>query len=128
MQFGSAQLFGAAPLHDSFATQWSLMTAGRPFEPSDVWIAATMVALMTASQIFTQLQASSKEPSLESRASPLFRQQRILTYLLPVIFVVSRVALPLGVLFYLLTSNRLTLVQQVIVVRTLPPAGAGPPT
>ncbi|TFD73161.1 membrane protein insertase YidC [Cryobacterium gelidum] len=128
VQFGRAQLFGTAALHDSFASQWSLMTAVRPFEPSVLWIAATMVALMTASQLITQRQITSKNLSPENRASPLFRQQRILTYLLPVIFVLSGVAFPLGVLFYFLTSNLWSLVQHVIVIRSMPPAGAGPPT
>src|SRR3954447_19775882 len=53
-QFGSAKLFGIAPLHDSFASQWGLMTAGEPYVAAVMWIAGIMVVLMTASQFFTQ--------------------------------------------------------------------------
>ncbi len=42
-----------------------------------------MIILMTASQFITQLQIVSKNMSPETKASPMFRQQRILLYLLP---------------------------------------------
>lgn len=123
-QFGNAELFGVAPLHDSFAAQWSLMVAGQPFEPSVMWIAATMVVLMTASQFITQLQIVSKNMSPETRASPMFRQQRILLYVLPLAFVFSGVAFPLGVIIYWLTSNIWTMLQQFVVIRNMPTPGS----
>ena len=123
-QFGDAKLFGVAPLHDSFASQWSLMVAGQPFEPSVMWIAATMVVLMTASQFITQLQIVSKNMSPETKASPMFRQQRILLYLLPLVFAFSGVAFPLGVMIYWLTSNIWTMAQQFIVIRNMPTPGS----
>ena len=65
-----------APLHDTFAQQWALMTGGPDFNLSVMIIAATMVVLMTASQFITQLQIVSKNMSPETKASPMFRQQR----------------------------------------------------
>jgi YidC/Oxa1 family membrane protein insertase len=59
------------------------MTAGNPFNISVMIIAATMVVLMTASQFITQLQIVSKNMSPETKASPMFKQQRIMLYLLP---------------------------------------------
>ena len=123
-QFGNAKLFGIAPLHDSFASQWALMVAGQSFEPSVMWIAATMVVLMTASQFVTQLQIVAKNMSPETKASPMFRQQRILLYLLPLVFAFSGVAFPLGVLIYWLTSNIWAMVQQFLVIRNLPTPGS----
>ena len=123
-QFGNAKLFGIAPLHDSFASQWSLMTAGQPYTVSVMIIAATMVVLMTASQFFTQLQIVSKNMSPETKASPMFKQQRILLYLLPLVFAFSGVAFPLGVMFYWLTSNIWTMVQQFLVIRNMPTPGS----
>lgn len=126
LQFGNAQLFGTAALHESFASQWSLMTAGLPFETSVLWIAATLVVVMTASQLITQRQVSSKYLLPENKLNPLFLQQRILAYLLPVVFVVSGVAFPLGVLFYFVTSSVWTLAQHFIVSWNTPQAGGGP--
>ncbi|WP_022885415.1 membrane protein insertase YidC [Glaciibacter superstes] len=122
-QFGSAELFGA-PLHNSFASQWGLMTEGQPYSVTVMIIAATMVVLMTASQFITQLQIVSKNMSPETKASPMFRQQRIMLYLLPLVFAFSGVAFPLGVMFYWLTSNIWTMAQQFLVIRNMPTPGS----
>ena len=59
-----------------------------------VVIAAVMVVLMTASQFITQLQIMSKNQSPEMKASPMYRQQRILLYLLPLVFAFSGFRVP----------------------------------
>jgi YidC/Oxa1 family membrane protein insertase len=122
--FGNATLFGGAPLHDSFSMQWTAMLAGNEFNVSVMIIAAVMVVLMTASQFITQLQIVSKNMSPETKASPMFRQQRIMLYLLPLVFAFSGVAFPLGVIFYWLTSNIWTMIQQFIVIRNMPTPGS----
>ncbi|MBG6212605.1 MAG: membrane protein insertase YidC [Cryobacterium sp.] len=124
ISFGNATLFGEAPLHDTFASQWSLWTAGQPFNVTVMIIAATMVVLMTASQFITQLQIVSKNMSPETKASPMFKQQRIMLYLLPLVFAFSGVAFPLGVMFYWLTSNFWTMIQQFLVIRNMPTPGS----
>jgi YidC/Oxa1 family membrane protein insertase len=87
-------------------------------------IAAVMVVLMTGSQFLTQLQIVSKNMSPETKASPQFKQQRILLYLLPFVFLFSGFAFPLGVMFYWLTSNLWTMGQQFLVIRNLPTPGS----
>jgi YidC/Oxa1 family membrane protein insertase len=124
VSFGKATLFGDAPLHDSFASQWTFLTAGEPYNVAVMIIAATMVVLMTASQFITQLQIVSKNMSPETKASPMFKQQRIMLYLLPLVFAFSGVAFPLGVMFYWLTSNIWTMVQQFLVIRNMPTPGS----
>ena len=124
ISFGNATLFGEAPLHDTFASQWSLWTSGQPFNVTVMIIAATMVVLMTASQFITQLQIVSKNMSPETKASPMFKQQRIMLYLLPLVFAFSGVAFPLGVMFYWLTSNFWTMIQQFLVIRNMPTPGS----
>ncbi|MEO6199672.1 MAG: membrane protein insertase YidC [Cryobacterium sp.] len=122
--FGNSKLFGEAPLSDSFASQWGLMQTGEPFSSAVMIIAAVMVVLMTASQFITQLQIVSKNMSPETKASPMFKQQRIMLYLLPLVFAFSGVAFPLGVMFYWLTSNFWTMIQQFIVIRNMPTPGS----
>lgn len=87
-------------------------------------IATTMIILMTASQFITQLQIVSKNMSAETKASPMFRQQRILLYLLPLVFAFSGVAFPIGVMFYWLVSNFWTMGQQFVVIRSMPTPGS----
>jgi YidC/Oxa1 family membrane protein insertase len=120
VQFGNATLFGIAPLHQSF--QGALNS--HPPQVAVMVIAATMVFLMTASQFITQLQIVSKNMSPETKASPQFKQQRILLYLLPFVFLFSGFAFPLGVMFYWLTSNIWTMGQQFLVIRNMPTPGS----
>ncbi|WP_127795034.1 membrane protein insertase YidC [Agromyces sp. LHK192] len=87
-------------------------------------VAVVMIVLMTASQFITQLQIVSKNMSPETKASPMFRQQRILLYLLPLVFAFSGVAFPIGVMFYWLVSNFWTMGQQFVVIRNMPTPGS----
>ena len=54
----------------------------------------------------------------------MYRQQRVLLYVLPVIFIFSGYAFPIGAMFYWLTSNVWTLVQQFLVIRNMPTPGS----
>ncbi|NRD26372.1 membrane protein insertase YidC [Frigoribacterium sp. VKM Ac-2836] len=112
--FGESALFGA-PLKETFlgATTWEVRL-----------MAGAMVVIMTASQFITQLQIVSKNMSPETKASPMFKQQRMLLYFLPLVFVFSGLSFPLGVMFYWLTSNVWTMVQQFLVIRNMPTPGS----
>jgi YidC/Oxa1 family membrane protein insertase len=118
--FGNASLFGIAPLHDSIQSA----AANDPVETVVIVIAVVMVVIMTASQFITQLQIMSKNQSAEMKASPMYRQQRILLYILPLVFAFSGFAFPIGVMFYWLTSNIWTMVQQFLVIRNMPTPGS----
>jgi YidC/Oxa1 family membrane protein insertase len=119
-QFSNATLFGVAPLHDSFQSALE----AKPQEVAVMVIAVVMVVLMTASQFITQLQIVSKNMSEETKASPTFRQQRILLYVLPLVFLFSGFAFPIGVMFYWLASNFWTMGQQFLVIRNMPSPGS----
>ncbi|MDH6532128.1 YidC/Oxa1 family membrane protein insertase [Aurantimicrobium minutum] len=120
LSFYNASLFGIAPLHTTFV---EAMNAD-PQQVAVMVIAMTMVVLMTASQFITQLQIVSKNMSEETKASPAFRQQRILLYVLPLVFAFSGFTFPLGVMFYWLVSNFWTMGQQFIVIRNMPTPGS----
>jgi YidC/Oxa1 family membrane protein insertase len=113
--FGSSELFGA-PLHLAISTAGGNVLV--------IIIAVVMVILMTGSQFITQLQIMSKNQSPEMKASPMYRQQRVLLYLLPLVFAFSGFTFPLGVMFYWLTSNFWTMGQQFLVIRNMPTPGS----
>jgi len=117
--FANAVFLGA-PLKSTFIEAWN--NGGQPWQT--IVVAATMIVLMTASQFITQLQIVSKNMSPETKASPMFRQQRILLYLLPLVFAFSGVAFPIGVMFYWLVSNFWTMGQQFVVIRNMPTPGS----
>jgi YidC/Oxa1 family membrane protein insertase len=119
-QFGSSVLFGVAPLRLSIQSALE----ENPVNVAVIIIAAVMVVIMTASQFITQLQIMSKNQSAEMKASPMYRQQRILLYILPLVFAFSGFAFPIGVMFYWLTSNIWTMIQQFLVIRNMPTPGS----
>jgi YidC/Oxa1 family membrane protein insertase len=112
--FGNASLFGA-PLHETFtnASGWEVRA-----------IAGFMIVVMTASQFITQLQLVAKNMSPETKASPMYRQQKMMLYILPLVFVISGLSFPLGVMFYWLASNIWTMAQQYFVIRSMPTPGS----
>jgi len=113
--FGTSELLGA-PLHLAISTADGNVAV--------IVIAAIMVVLMTASQFITQLQIMSKNQSPEMQNSPMYKQQKLLLYLLPLVFAFSGFTFPLGVMFYWLVSNFWTMVQQFIVIRNMPTPGS----
>ena len=112
--FGNASLFGA-PLHETFtnASGWEVRV-----------IAGVMIVVMTASQFITQLQLVAKNMSPETKESPMYRQQKMMLYILPLVFVISGLSFPLGVMFYWLASNVWTMAQQYFVIRSMPTPGS----
>jgi len=113
--FGESEFLGA-PLRMSISNADGNVTV--------IIIAIVMIILMTASQFITQLQIMSRNQSAEMKASPMYRQQRILLYILPLVFLFSGFTFPLGVMFYWLVSNFWTMVQQFIVIRNMPTPGS----
>jgi YidC/Oxa1 family membrane protein insertase len=79
---------------------------------------------MIASQFFTQLQIMSKNVSDETKNSPMYRQQKILLYIIPFAFLFSGVAFPLALNIYWFSSNIWTMGQQAIVINTMPTPGS----
>ncbi len=114
--FGKSSLFDIAPLHLAISTANG--------NGAVIVIAIIMIVLMTGSQFITQLQIMSKNQSAEMKASPMFKQQRILLYLLPLVFAFSGYTFPLGVMFYWLVSNFWTMGQQFLVIRNMPTPGS----
>ncbi len=125
VQFANAELFGLAPLS---ATMSAAISGEAVLDEGGttavVLIAAVMVILMSASQFITQLQIMAKNQSEEMMASPMYRQQRVLLYVLPLVFLFSGVFFPLGVMFYWLVSNFWTMGQQFLVIRNMPTPGS----
>ncbi|MDH2443628.1 membrane protein insertase YidC [Amnibacterium sp. CER49] len=113
--FGGSELFGA-PLHATLTNNGGNTLV--------LVIGIAMIALMTASQFITQLQIMSKNVSPETAASPMYKQQKMLLYVLPLIFIFSGIAFPLGVMFYWVFSNVWTMAQQFVVIRNSPTPGS----
>ncbi len=112
-QFGDA-IFLGAKISDTFLSTDS--TSVRI-------LAAILVLAMTATTFLTQRQLMSKNMPADALTGPYAQQQKLLLYVLPVVFAVGGIAFPVGVLFYWTTSNLWTMGQQFYVIRNNPAPG-----
>ena len=113
-QFAVSDLFGA-PLKDTFLTSSNIEVK---------ILAAVMIIVMTASQFTTQKQIMAKNQNPDTMNSQYMQTQKIMLILFPVIFAISGISFPIGVMFYWLASNFWTMGQQYIVIRSMPTPGS----
>jgi YidC/Oxa1 family membrane protein insertase len=112
-QFGQAKIFENIPVAGT-------LTGG---ETGVVIVAAILVVAMTATTFMTQRQLMSKNMPADALSGPYAQQQKMLLYVLPVVFAVGGIAFPIGVLVYWTVSNLWTMCQQFYVIRNNPAPG-----
>ena len=84
-----------------------------------------LIALMSLTTYTTQRQLMVKGmPKMDSSNNMMLQQQKIMLYLFPVIFAVSGVNFPIGVLIYWSTTNLWTWGQQFYVIKRNPTPGS----
>src|SRR5690349_3345185 len=113
--FGQAELFGVVPLSATFLKSGGVLAVQI--------VAAVLVLAMTATTFTTQRQLMSKNMPADALSGPYAQQQKLLLYVLPIVFAVGGIAFPIGVLFYWTTSNIWTMGQQFYVIRNNPAPG-----
>jgi len=117
-QADNATIFGAK-LSGIFLKSWG---SG---DWNTIVLTAAMIVLMSASQFVTQRQLMAKNTSSASMENnPFAQQQKLMLYVLPVVFAVSGVNFPIGVLLYWLTTNVWSMGQQFFVIRRMPNPGS----
>lgn len=87
-------------------------------------LTVVLIILMSASTFTTQRQLMMKNMPASALDNPFAQQQKILLYVFPVIFAVSGVNFPIGVLIYWLTTNVWSMGQQFYVIRRMPAPGS----
>src|SRR4029450_2418005 len=81
------------------------------------WVTAFLVLAMTATTFTTQRQLMRKNMPESALTGQYAQQQKLLLYVLPVVFAVGGIAFPIGVLLYWTTSNLWTMSQQLFVIQ-----------
>ena len=88
-------------------------------------IAIFLIIFMSATTFTTQRQLMVKGmPKMDSSNNMMLQQQKIMLYLFPVIFAVTGVNFPIGVLIYWSTTNLWTWGQQYYVIKRNPTPGS----
>jgi YidC/Oxa1 family membrane protein insertase len=113
-QAADAQIFGAS-IADKFIGADSVTVQV---------VTAVLIVLMSATTFLTQKQLMSKNMPADAMNNPFAQQQKILLYVFPLVFAVSGVNFPIGVLLYWLTTNVWSMGQQFYVIRRNPSPGS----
>ena len=113
-EFDNATIFGAQ-LSDIFlrAESWNTRI-----------VTVVLIILMSATTFMTQYQLMRKNMPASALDNPFAKQQKLLLYVLPLVFAVSGVNFPIGVLIYWFTTNLWSMTQQFYVIRRMPAPGS----
>ena len=88
-------------------------------------VTVLLIFLMSATTFTTQRQLMTKGmPKMDSSNNMMLQQQKIMLYLFPLIFAISGVNFPVGVLIYWSTTNFWTWGQQYYVIKRNPTPGS----
>ncbi|MEP7161108.1 MAG: membrane protein insertase YidC [Dermatophilaceae bacterium] len=87
-------------------------------------LTVVLVVLMSGSTFWTQHQLMRKNMPASALDNPFAQQQKLLLYVMPLIFAVSGVNFPIGVLLYWLVTNLWTAGQQYYVIQRMPAPGS----
>lgn len=87
-------------------------------------VTVLLIVAMSATTFFTQKQLTQKNMPASALQGPMAQQQKMLLYLLPLIFAISGVNFPIGVLVYWTTTNLWSMGQQFYVIRNNPTPGS----
>ena len=95
------------------------------FWPVNQWtavqtIAIVLIVLMVAVLFINQLQLMRKNMPPEALTGPMAQQQKMMLYAFPVIYAITGVNIPIGVLVYWLTTNLWTMGQQYLLIHNNP--------
>jgi YidC/Oxa1 family membrane protein insertase len=110
----SSTLFGSQ-LSDTFLGTDNLSTK---------ILTVVLIILMSLSTFTTQRQLMMKNMPASALDNPFAQQQKMLMYILPIVFAISGVNFPIGVLLYWLTTNVWSMGQQFYVIRRMPAPGS----
>jgi YidC/Oxa1 family membrane protein insertase len=86
-------------------------------------VTAIFILLMCVTQFMTTRQIMTKNVDLTVK-TPYMQQQKMMMYFLPLIYVFTGPAMPIGVLIYMFTTNIWTLGQQLVIIRNNPTPGS----
>jgi YidC/Oxa1 family membrane protein insertase len=87
-------------------------------------VTVLLIIAMSVTTFTTQRQLTRKNMPASALEGPMAQQQKMLLYVLPLVFAISGVNFPIGVLIYWTTTNIWTMGQQFYVIRRNPTPGS----
>ncbi|MCO8182758.1 MAG: membrane protein insertase YidC [Tropheryma whipplei] len=124
MDFRDSRIFGVVPLHDSFSHDFYALQAGQAFNLITMIVAGVLTAIMIAVQLFTQLKVIPKNIPENAKNTSVYKNQKVMLYLLPIMFLGMGFSFPVGILIYWTASNVWSAVQQAVAIYRNPSPGS----
>lgn len=110
------------------ATIWGAPLSGTFMQAGDNWhiriVTVILIIAMSVTTFTTQRQLTMKNMPPAALTGPMAQQQKILLYVLPLVFAFSGVNFPIGVLIYWTTTNLWSMGQQFYTIRRMPAPGS----
>jgi len=125
-QANASTIFGA-PLSATFQHTITIVNNVEVTAPSAInvkIVCVVMIVLMSGSQFTSMRQLMMKNMPASALDNPFAKQQKIMMYLMPLMFVFSGVTFAIGVLLYWLTTNLWSMGQQFYTIRRMPAPGS----
>ncbi|WP_402463787.1 membrane protein insertase YidC [Isoptericola aurantiacus] len=98
------------------------------FMQTDDWsvrlVILALIIAMSATTFFTQRQLTMKNMPKAALEGPMANMQKMMLYVLPLIFLISGVNFPVGVLIYWTTTNLWSMGQQFYTIKRMPAPGS----
>ena len=110
-----------ATIFDAEISSWFLMENATM---ATKVVAVALIILMSVTTFTTQKQLTQKNMPASALQGPMAQQQKMLLYILPLVFALSGVSFPIGVLIYWSTTNLWSMGQQFYVIRRNPTPGS----
>ena len=126
LQANESTIFGVS-LSATFQHMLEVVNGVIRVVPSDLntkIVCVVMIVLMSATTFTTQRQLMMKNMPASALDNPFAKQQKVLLYVMPLMFVFSGVTFPIGVLLYWLTTNLWSMGQQFYTIRRMPAPGS----
>ncbi|WP_018157548.1 membrane protein insertase YidC [Demetria terragena] len=87
-------------------------------------VTMVLIILMSLSMFLTQRQLMTKNMPAAALDNPMAKQQKIIMYVMPLVFFITGPNFPIGVLIYWLVTNVWSMGQQFYVIRRMPAPGS----
>ncbi len=125
-QANASTIFGA-PLSATFRHTTTIvnnLAVSAPSSTNVKIVCVVMIVLMAGSQFASMRQLMMKNMPASTLDNPFAKQQKLMMYLMPLMFVFSGVTFAIGILLYWLTTNLWSMGQQFYTIRRMPAPGS----
>lgn len=118
--FSASEIFGAG-MSETF-----MGTINDPdgASPNVLFVTIIMIILMTSSMFYMQKMLMSKNMSESAMSGPFAQSQKMMLYVLPLVFAIGGINFPIGVLIYWTATNFWAVGQQLYIVKRNPTPGS----